>query len=95
MKKPIALPLATNQLRRLTEEEQQNPLAVIHNFYDTYHLNELRQELWDWLTAGLTNDSSSFKDGRSRSDLIFLYEQMECLTEAAFLVLQQHQLTKK
>ncbi len=82
-----------NTILRLTEEQQSAPNEVIEEFFTNYHLADVRALLWNWLTAGLTNDSH-FRDGRSRSNLIFLYEQMEAFTEASFLLRRQKGKTR-
>lgn len=85
MKKSASPVTNTNAIMRLTQEQQSDPKEVIDEFFTNYHLADVRELLWNWLTAGLTNDNH-FRDGRSRSNLIFLYEQMEAFTEATFLL---------
>lgn len=89
MKKSKLPVLDSNCILRLTHEQQIAPQGVIDEFFSTYHLADVRKQLWDWLAAGLTNDKGAFRDGRSRSNLLFLYEQLEAFTEATFLVQQQ------
>lgn len=88
MRKTTKKITAANQSMKLTKEEQKDPLLVFDTFFDTYHLEDVREVLWEWLTAGLTNDNGAFKNGRERSNLIFLYEHVGSLTEAAYLILQ-------
>jgi hypothetical protein len=83
-----------NQLLRLTKEEQQEPGAVLTCFFENYHLKDLRELLWEWLLTALGTDNSTYAKGRQRSNLIFLYEKLESLTEAAYL-LHQSQLAQK
>lgn len=84
-----------NQPMRLTKQEQEDPLSVLDTFFDTYHLNEVREVLWEWVTAGLTNDQGAYTTARSRSNLLFLYEHVESLTEAAYLILQNRKGVRK
>ncbi len=87
MKKANPTSAKTNQLARLTKEQQVNPLLVLENFFTTYHLKDVREVLWEWLTAGLTNERA-YNDARDRSNLIFLYEHVESLAEAAYVILK-------
>lgn len=83
-----------NQLLRLTKEEQQEPGAVLTGFFECYHLKDIRELLWEWLLTALGTDNGTYAKGRQRSNLIFLYEQLESLTEAAYLM-HQSQLAQK
>lgn len=83
-----------NQLIRLTKEQQQEPAAVLSYFFECYHLKDLRELLWDWLLTALSSDNATYAQGRERSNLIFLYEKLESLAEAAFLM-QQYPPAKK
>lgn len=83
-----------NQVLRLTKEEQQQPAAVIAYFFECYHLKDLRELLWEWLLTALGSDNGTYGKGRERSNLIFLYEKLESLAEATYL-LYQDQATKK
>ena len=83
-----------NQLLRLTKEQQQEPGAVLTYFFECYHLKDLRELLWDWLLTALSSDNTTYAKGRERSNLIFLYEKLESLVEAAYLM-HQHQPAKK
>ncbi|MDF2186813.1 hypothetical protein [Paraflavitalea sp. CAU 1676] len=75
-----------NQLRRLSHEEQSDPKSVLAEFFTNYHLHDLRDVLWEWLCAGLCHDGSWFQEGLDRSNLLFLYENLEKLAEAAYLL---------
>lgn len=83
-----------NQLIRLTKEQQQEPTAVLTYFFECYHLKDLRELLWDWLLTALGSDNGTYAKGRERSNLIFLYEKLELLAEAAYLM-HQNQPVKK
>jgi hypothetical protein len=72
-----------NQLLRLTEEERQNPYLVLEEFYSSFHLVDIRAILWDWLVAALSSESGAYLNGYARSNLIFVYEKLEMLIEAA------------
>ncbi|MDF2190826.1 hypothetical protein [Paraflavitalea sp. CAU 1676] len=70
---------------RLTNAQQQDPRSVVDNFFECYHLQDLRTLLWQWLTAGLSSDNG-YPKGADRSNLIFLYENMEAFAEAVYLI---------
>ncbi|WP_276479699.1 hypothetical protein [Paraflavitalea pollutisoli] len=75
----------TNQLMRLDQSQQADPSAVIRYFFECYHLQDLRELLWDWLLTALSSDNGTYSRGSDRSNLIFLYENLEKLAEAAYL----------
>ena len=81
-------------LRFLSKEEQQDPIAVLHVFFDCYHVKDLHEVLWDWLLAALSTDSGIYDRGRERSNLIFLYQKLETLVEAAYLLHFKQKKTK-
>lgn len=83
-----------NQLLRLTKEQQQEPAAVLSYFFECYHLKDLRELLWDWLLTALGSDNATYAQGRERSNLIFLYEKIEALAEAAYLLCQEQPAKK-
>jgi hypothetical protein len=80
--------------KALSKEEQQDPIAVLHVFFDCYHLKDMHEVLWDWLEAALSTDSGFYDRGRERSNLIFLYKKLETLVEAAY-ILHLRQAEKK
>jgi hypothetical protein len=76
-------PAWVNQPLRLTEEEKQNPYVVVEEFYTCFHLQDMREILWDWLVAALSCEHSAYNTGYARSNLIFIYEKLESLIEAS------------
>lgn len=76
----------SNQLRRLTLEEISDPECVIIEFFSNYHLKDLREVLWDWLCSALSSGGGWFQTGLERSNLIFLYENLEKLAEASYIL---------
>lgn len=74
-----------NQLLRLDDTQQKDPTAVIRCFFECYHLKDLRELLWEWLLTALSSDNGTYSRGKDRSNLIFLYENIEKLAEAAYL----------
>lgn len=81
-----------NQPLRLTEEERQNPRLVIETFFESYHLQEVREILWKWMVEIVSSSRSISQEGKQRNDHIYFYEQMEALVEAAFLINQRSEI---
>ncbi len=79
---------------RLTEEDRQNLFVVLDNFFSCYSLQDVREMLWDWLVTALASDSSNYDNGTDRSNLIFLYENLETLVEAAYLLMKKQESIK-
>ena len=75
-----------NQPLRLTEAEKDNPTVVFENFFECYHLNEVRQILWEWLVEVISSHNSISQEGRERNNHIFFYEKLEELLEACFIL---------
>lgn len=83
------------QLLRLTKEQQLDPRGVIDYFFECYHLQDLRELLWQWLIAGLSSDNGTYPKGTDRSNLIFLYENIESLAEAVYLMQLARPVSKR
>src|SRR5215471_11820975 len=75
-----------NQPLRLTDQERKNPVMVIQEFFDSYHLEEVRQLLWTWMVEVVTSQRSIANNPRDRNNNIFFYEKIEALVEAAFIL---------
>jgi len=78
-----------NQPIRLTEEQQQEPIIVIREFFQNFHLVEIRQKLWNWFETAITTEYGLFEEATDRSGLMQFYSQLEELVEAAYLIDQQ------
>jgi hypothetical protein len=75
-----------NQPLRLTEELLDKPLLVFEDFFQSYHLNETREVLWQWLTTVLSSHGGISSDPLERSNHIYFYEKLEEIIEAAFIM---------
>jgi hypothetical protein len=82
-------PLWYNQPLRLTEEERNNPLLVIKDFFECYHLNDVRDLFWKWLVEVLSSSGSISSEALERGNHIFFYEKLEALIEACYLLRKQ------
>ena len=78
-----------NQPLRLTEEECQNPKMVIEDFFECYHLNDIREILWKWTVEVVSSPGSISSEPLERSNHLYLYEKLEALVEASYIILKQ------
>lgn len=83
------------QARLLTKEEMENPNLVLEELFDFAHLPEIRNLLWEWLKTTVTGDFNESLDPREKSAILFLYEKMQKLIEASYLILQKQQQATK
>jgi len=75
-----------NQPLRLTKEQRRDPLPVLDDFFECYHLNEVRQTLWEWLTEVLSSQRSVAIEPLDRNNHIYFYEKIEGVIEAVFVI---------
>jgi hypothetical protein len=47
----------------VSEEELQNPRLTIENFFECYHLQEVRQILWNWMVEVVSSSRSISQEG--------------------------------
>lgn len=84
-----------NRLQRLNDEEIIDPSVFLEEFFSNYYLRELREEIWDVIYSALSNDMGLHQSGRARGDVLFLYENLEKLFEAAYLLHRRSSKEKK
>jgi hypothetical protein len=75
-----------NQPLRLTKDQKPDPLPVLDDFFECYHLNEVRQTLWEWLTEVLSSQRSIAIEPLDRNNYIYFYEKIEGIIEVAFVL---------
>jgi hypothetical protein len=77
----------TIQTHNLSEKETENPLLVFYQLFDYASLPHLKEHLWSWLkltvTAGYHKKYIHYNE---RDNIITLYEHMEKLIEAAYVL---------
>ena len=71
---------------RLTEEEVQNPFLVVKEFFECFHLNDVRGQLWNWIVEIVSSPNSISTEPLERSNHIYLYEKIEALVEACYVM---------
>lgn len=82
--------------RHLEEDEIQDPFLVIYRFFDYAGIASQREHLWEWLKTMVSGTYSTplFSKGR-RYDMLYFYEHIERLIEAAHLIHLQRSGSKK
>jgi len=75
-----------NTSLRLTQTQIADPRLVFEDFFECYHLNEVREVLWNWLVEVLSSRHAIAQDGLDRSNHIYFYEKAEALIEAAWVL---------
>ena len=65
---------------RLSVEEIENPYLALEEFFSAYDLMQARTCLWEWLRETMNGDRTGV------SNLLSFYEQIERLTEAAWVL---------
>ena len=75
-----------NQPLRLTREQKNDPSLVIEDFFECYHLNEVREILWKWMEEVVSSHRSIASNPIERSNHIYFYEKIEALVEAALVL---------
>ena len=73
-------------LKFRSNQQIDNPDLMIGHFFDCYHLPELKEELWEWFSNAIARENSIYDDGLKRSNLVTLYENIELLIDAAWLI---------
>lgn len=73
--------------KNLSETELQNPLQVVKDFFVNYNLPQYRAMLYEWLEYGLS--SSAVREFIETVDLIGVYENLQKLYSAAWVIYQR------
>jgi hypothetical protein len=74
-----------HQPLRLNRKERKKPVIVINDFFEHYHLNEVRQVLWNWTTELISSENNISYSAVERSNVLFFYEKIEALVEAVYI----------
>src|SRR5690349_3194582 len=79
-------PLYYNEPIRLNEEQTKNPALIFDEFFQCYHLNEVRQTMWQWLVTVVSSSGCVSNDPHERNNDMFFYEQIEMLVEGVWVM---------
>jgi hypothetical protein len=73
----------------LSGHETQNPYLVFYTLFDYAGLPHLRENLWQWLRLTVTGGyTKKYFDYNDREKIFVLYEHLEKLLEATYLIYQ-------
>jgi len=75
-----------NEPLRLTKEQKDNPVLIFQGFFESFHLHEVREMLWEWLVEVISSRNSISNDGNARNNHIYFYEKLEQVLEAGFVL---------
>ncbi len=90
--KPLAMhnfelhPEFYNKPILLSEDEQQNPLSVIREFFGDVKLVEARKHLYNLLEVALTKSDTIYDEAWERDAVSYFVKQLEKVMEAALLL---------
>ncbi len=73
-------------LHALSLPETDQPSLVFDELFDFAHLPEIRDMLWLWLKTTVCGSFHSSLSRTEKENLIALYEKIQKLVEAAYLV---------
>ena len=72
-----------NRIELLSRDQVSNPMLVVNDFCRQFTPEIVREELWDWLHAGMCY-SGEYPDELNEVMLLHIYDYMLCLTEVAY-----------
>jgi hypothetical protein len=78
-------PPAELEPRKLSKEEIEDPYQVIYELFDYAHLPQIRESIWEWLKATTSGNYHKLSVSE-RGNLLYLYEKIEKLIEAAHII---------
>lgn len=73
-------------LRKLSAAETEEPLLVVEELFDFADLPDLRGMLWNWLKVTVTGGYHKELSRAEKAAVIELYEKLEELIEAAYMM---------
>ena len=74
-------------IHHLSKEQRKEPLLVLYELFDYAGLPSLKAYLWDWLKLTLTSGyRKKWVKYRERERILLLYEHLEKLLEASYLL---------
>ncbi|NCI45957.1 hypothetical protein [Sediminibacterium soli] len=85
------MPVSTKRqvsLTVLSPEEIRNPLLVADELFDFADIDDVRRLLWLWLKTSVTGGFQKQLGRPEREAILELYEKLEKLVEAAYLLQQ-------
>ena len=83
------------QPRLLNKEEVTDPGIVLDEVFDYAHLPEWRSLLWEWLKITVSGTYNTESAEYDRSSILYMYEKLQKLIEAAHLMYFQQEASKQ
>lgn len=81
-----------NHYTKLSEEELSDPWLAVHGFFDYSRIDRIKENMWEWLKITVSGMYSSHLLSKGqRYDMVYLYEHLEKLIEAIYILYRQHQ----
>jgi hypothetical protein len=84
-----------DQPLRLSKKQMHDPDSVIRDFFVNCHLWQCKEFLWEWLVCTLSSREALEMRSVSPGDLVYYYQQIETLLEAALLISKRSKNMKK
>jgi hypothetical protein len=75
---------------RLIDKVNGNPLVCITEAFLIFHLEDICQEIDQWLEIALINNNSAYEEGEAREDLMDFCAEMQLLIEAFHVINEQN-----
>jgi hypothetical protein len=89
MHSTLELPPQNHTIHTLSPEEIANPQIVLRDFFDFANLPEARRMMWEWFRTTVTANYAEELDSADRANIVVIFEQLEKLVEAAYLLNEQ------
>ena len=70
----------------LTDKETNNPQEALQQFFEDYHLSEVRQHLWNLFETAVTSQNDIYAEASERNKLLEFLQRVEKILEAAYLI---------
>ena len=84
-------PYWRNNPLRLTPAQTENPNLALTDFFQCYHLKDVREIMWQWVTEAVSGPNNHSNDHHERNNYLFFYEKIEKLVEAAWIINRSEQ----
>jgi hypothetical protein len=89
MLQTFELPLQNYTTHTLSPEEIANPQIVLRDFFEFANLPEAHRMMWEWFRTTVTGNYTEQLDSTDRANIVVIFEQLEKLVEAAYLLNEQ------
>lgn len=75
-----------NTFRYLSAQQLEQPVLAFEEFFDYFDLPATYHHLWHFAKAWMSSEYADGLTARQRGEIVFFYERLGALMEAAFLV---------